>query len=865
MLMKSPVALLFVAIAAAWAGEAASSPSGRVVLPSVASPKHYAIAVVPDADKLVFSASAAIDLDVSRATDTLVLNALDLTFVSAKLDRRSDSPAIAFDAARQTATLKFRSPIPAGRHRLSIAYRGKIGQQGAGLFALDYKGTSGPARALFTQLENSDARRFFPCWDEPGRKATFSLTVDVPRGEMAVSNMPIANVGKLADGAERVQFATTPPMSTYLVFLAVGDFERVSQTVDGIDVGVIVKRGDADKAGFALDAATHLLPYYHAYFASKFPLPKLDLVTAPGTAQFFGAMENWGAILFYEKPLMIDPGYSTEADKRAAYIDIAHEISHQWFGDLVTMQWWDDLWLNEGFASWMELKATDKFHPEWHVWLDALEAKERAMRVDAKAGTHPIIQPIRDVLDANSAFDEITYQKGESVVRMLENYAGQTAFQDGVRAYIKAHAFGNTTTEDLWRALDKSSATPLSPVAHDFTLQAGVPLLRVSRDGGALKITTDRFTSDGMGAGEGDWSIPVRVKEISSSREWRPVVSRQAPAEIDGVQDAIVNAGQYGYFRTLYSADLLRPILADFDLLPAEDQLGLVNDLCALGFAGYEPLTDFLELAQKANGHTDPAVLTTLVSRLKTIDGLYADGPQRLKFRQFANGLLLPIFEDVGWTPTAGEPQATSFLRAALFATLSQFGNSVVIDGARQRFAASLKDPSVLTGDLHHNVIRIVAEHADANTWDTLRDLAAKASNSLEQRDIYSQLGRTFDPQLAARTMDLALGDDAPRKFRLLFIQSVALDHPDLALDFATRHWDKISEIVDADSRDEFVPDLLVNASDRNLIARLKAFASANIPAGADQEAIKIEATIAENADIREKRLSGVDRWLASR
>ncbi|MDE2163752.1 MAG: M1 family metallopeptidase [Alphaproteobacteria bacterium] len=855
---------LFFGMLVALITQAALAAPDRVVLPDDVTPVHYDLAVVPNAAAKTFTGSVRIAIDVHKATTQVELNAADLAFSHVALSGVASAPKVSYDKDLETATLTFPSAVAPGHYILAINYTGKINDNAAGLFHLDYDTAHGKKRALFTQFENSDARRFVPCWDEPAHKATFTLTATVPADEMAVSNMPVTVRMMLGGGLERVQFAETPEMSSYLLFFGLGDFDRISRKVDGVDIGVIVKHGDLAQAGYALDAAAHILPFYENYFGVKYPLPKLDLIAGPGQSQFFGAMENWGAIFFFERDLLVDPKISTAADKHGVYMVVAHEMAHMWSGDLVTMQWWDGIWLNEGFASWMEYKATNQFNPTWNVWLGAMGAKERAMRVDARAGTHPIIQPIHDVFQANEAFDTITYSKGMSVIRMLENYVGDDAWRDGMRAYIKKYAYSNAVTDDLWAEIDKTSKTPITDIAHEFTLQAGVPLIRVAATASGIRLTQDRFAVDDSGKAPTTWQVPVVEKSLGAKHEWRGLVVRGKPIDIAEAKGAvpIVNAGQAGYFRTLYDQTLAAKLAAHFRALQPIDQLGLLNDEKALGYAGYQPITDVLALIGQARAGMNPSVLADVAEQVSGVDALYRDLPGRAAFRAYGLRVLQPLFAAVGWTPRAGEDANMPMLRSELLAALSQLDDPSVIAAARARFATYLKNPGGLTGDLRSSVLSIVAEHADATTWEQLHTLAMNTQSSLEKRQYYRLLGSVHDRTLAARALDIALTDEAPVTMRPAIVASVAVYHPKMALDFAAAHVDAINAALEPDSRNEFAPELASNSYDPAIIPKLQAYADAHISTTARSPTVRAVATITYAAMVRAKRLPAIDAWL---
>ncbi|HEX7886180.1 MAG TPA: M1 family metallopeptidase [Phenylobacterium sp.] len=835
----------------------------RIVLPTDVRPDRYDIYVAPDAANLKFTGKAKIDLTIVRSTDRIVLNAADLVFGRVSLSGQSAAPKIVLDAEQQTAAFVFPRALATGKHTLSIDYTGKIYQQASGLFALDYEDANGTRhRALFTQFENSDARRFAPMWDEPGVKAVFSLTLDAPRGQMAVSNMPVANAPSADGDHRRVRFADSPKMSSYLLFMALGDFERIHRQVGKTDVGVIVRKGDAAKGEFALDAAAKLLPYYDAWFGTPYPLPKLDLVAGPGNSQFFAAMENWGAIFYFDYALLIDPKLSTEADKQNVFIVVAHEMAHQWFGDLVTMAWWDDLWLNEGFASWMENKATDHFHPEWKVWLSTQEGQQSAMRLDSRAGSHPVIAEIPDVFAAANAFDAITYQKGQAAIRMLETYVGEDAFRTGVRAYVRDHAYRNAVSDDLWSALDKAApGKRVVDVAHDFLLQPGVPLIRAEAVAGGVSLEQERFGVDESQRRPQSWRTPVNVE--AANGRWLEVVSAAAPKTVPAAAPAVINAGQTGYFRSAYSPELWAKLAPSFAGLSSADQLGLLYDSRALGEAGLAPMSDFLALAKNAPADADPVVLDALSSQLAALDNLYGGRDGQAAYRVFARARLVPVAARLGWDATPGESDNTAVTRRNVLSQLGHLGDAATIAEARRRFDVWLKDPSTLTGAARRTVLSIVAANADDAAWEAIHAQAKASKDPTDRARLYGYLGASNNPALADRTLALALSGEPRPTEAPGIIASVAKPFPDKAYDFAMANREKLESFLEPTSRISYFTGLATGSRDPAMLGKL-AELKATIPASTRGEVEKAEAAVRYRLSVIDARVPEMDRWLSA-
>ncbi len=493
-------------------------------LPKTIVPISYDIQLKPNIEKRTFTGSETVTLDVRKSTKTIILNANAIEIASAKLlgpNGQAERAAITTDPRQQIATLTFPKEIGLGTHQLSLDFSGTINQAGQGLFYTTYQeeGTGVKKTMLATQMEATDARRLFPCWDEPAFRAKFRLTITIPANFTAVSNMPVERETNTSDGKE-VHFAETPPMSSYLVVFCAGELDVIYGEAEGVKIGIVTTKGKAETGRYALDSAEKILRYFNEYFGIKYPLPKLDLIAVPGGIG--GAMENWGGIVFYESILLFDPAKSSELTKQHVFQMMAHEIAHQWFGDLVTMAWWDNLWLNEGFASWMGTKCSDHFNPQWQIWLRANAEKQQAMALDALSSTHPIQQAVKSETEADSSFDDITYKKGQAFLRMLENYLGEEDFRAGLRTYMQAHKFSNSTTADLWSALGEASKKPVSALAASWTEQPGLPVVSLGPGKSGLTIRQERFTVHQKNPKPLEWKIPLAWRDAQTATSTPP-------------------------------------------------------------------------------------------------------------------------------------------------------------------------------------------------------------------------------------------------------------------------------------------------------------------------------------------------------
>jgi len=865
------------AAVAVQAAAAAPLPATPPQLPRGILPLHYDVSVVPHAAELRFEGRVVVTIVVRAATRRVTLNAVGLTFESVRLvgtapgSRELAPVGTALDVPTGTATFSFARRIQPGTYRLTLEYNAGIGTQPEGLFAIDYGSGAAARRAIFTQLEPASARRFLPSWDEPAYKATFTLDATVPAAQMAISNMPMITSEPLAGGLRRVRFAASPKMSTYLLFLGVGDFERVTTREGATEVGIVMRKGVAEQAGFALDSTASILRDYNDYFALPYPLPKLDNVASPGQSEFFGAMENWGAIYTFEKSLLFDPSIGTQSDRQRIFSFAAHEIAHQWFGDLVTMRWWNDLWLNESFATWIGQRETLQRHPEWNTELTSVRRRNEAMELDAYRATHPIVSKVDTVDQISQSFDAITYAKGAALIRMVEAYVGADTWREGVRRYMKAHAYGNSRTDDLWQAIEAAAGKPIGDVTRDFTHQPGVPMLRV--DGGScndgkttLSIEQGEFSNDRPGKAAQRWRVPVIARIPGFAPATTLVADGKTELVLTGCGPVVVNAGQTGYFRTWY-APAQRSALRDaFTTLDAIDQLGAMEDLWALALAGQVPMSEALELVSRTPVDADPTLWGSITERLGSVDSLYREEPARqAPWRSYAIARLAPVLARVGWQERTDEPPPVTVLRTELIETLASLGDRTTIVEARRRYTARESDPTAYPPALRKLILAVVARHADAATWDALRASARTEPSPVLQDNLYHLLASARDETLARRALDIAISDEPGATIASAMVSDVAEEHPDLAFGFALAHVDRLNARLSESVRPRFYPGLATTSNDPGMVGKIDRFAKASIPPGSRRSADRAMAQVGFRADVVRQRLPEIDAWLRAR
>ena len=785
----------------------------KPTLPSNVKPLRYTLRIEPDLHSFTFAGEETIEVEVLESTSSLTLHSVEIEIASCQLTLQDNTTLhpedTTFDERRQTVSFGFESPLPKGPARLDIRFVGQINDRLRGFYRSHYSDPEGRERYLATtQFEATDARRAFPCWDEPAVKATFDLTLVIPSELVAISNMPVAAEREVRPGLKEVRFAETPAMSSYLLAFVIGDLASMEQRADdGTLVRVWATRGKEEHCRFALETAVKLLAYFNDYFGIPYPLPKLDHIAIPDFAA--GAMENWGAITYRETVLLVDPLNTSAGTRNAVAAVIAHEMAHMWFGDLVTMAWWNDLWLNESFASWMGDKAVDYLHPEWEMWTQFLAGDTtRGLSLDGLKSSHPIEQKVDDPAEIGQLFDAISYSKGASIIRMLEHFLGAETFRQGLHLYLSRHKYGNARTQDLWDVLGETSEQPVTAMMDTWVKQTGYPMLEVGvsrqQDSIDVSLRQKRFTYESiLGGAEADgrlWQVPVSVRTASDAHpvsilmDGPQTQARLHPPSYGSADEWIkVNPLQNGFYRVKYPEAELEQLVPPIRglVLPPTDRLGIQNDAYALTRAGFMPASQFLAIAEAYENETDASVCADLAESLRGLDMLLWGETYYARFQALARDIFRPIGERIGWDPRSGEGHLDALLRGTALMQLGVYEDDDALREAWSRFAQYVQDPARVAPDIRRVVLSLAAKRGDRSTYEAIWELHGRAALQEEKMRLLAALGHFRQPELLEEALERSLSDEVRMHETIPVVVSVAANRHgrDLAWAFVKDNW----------------------------------------------------------------------------
>ncbi len=776
-------------------------------LPRSVVPRHYELTLAPDLDASRFDGVETVTVDVLEPVGEIVLNAADLEIQRAVL--RSGQAELAadvhLDAERERATIALQGTAEAGEWQLELRFTGVLNDKLAGFYRSTYTDMDGVERVIATtQFESTDARRAFPCWDEPDFKAVFGVTLVVQDGLVAISNGPVVRETPM-EGKRAVTFADTMPMSTYLVAFVVGPLELTHPVdVDGTPLRVAYVPGKAHLTGFALEVGAHSLRFFTDYFGIPYPAEKLDLIALPDFA--FGAMENLGAVTFRETALLVDPETASRLDHERVADVVAHEIAHMWFGDLVTMKWWNGIWLNEAFATFMELLAVDAFRPEWERWVSFSTGRASAMNTDGMRATRPVEFPVAAPEEAEGMFDVLTYQKGASVVRMLEQFLGSEAFRSGIRLYMQQHAYGNTETTDLWDAIEEATGEPVRSAMDSWIFQGGHPILTVdNNDGGGSGVVLSQRRFRYLAApddADASWQVPVILRaSVDGTVATRKLLLTDQAAVLDfggaKLDWLVANAGGSGFYRTRYAPEQLRALTSDLAApqLTAVERFNLVSDTWAAVLAGLAPVHDFIDLVRLFGDETDPTVWAAILGPFTLIERGLSDA-HRPALQGFVRQLVGPAFERLGWTSEPGESEKTPTLRALLLERLATLGvDPTVQRRAVELHASYLEDRGAVDPDIVPAIIRITAETGGETEYHQFLERYRQPATPQEEVRYLMALAAFDNEALLRRTLELAETDVRTQNAPFLINAALANRvHGAKAWEWLTQRWQSLLE-----------------------------------------------------------------------
>ena len=811
-------------------------------LPRDVRPDRYDIVIEPDLGAARFVGEVRIEATVHAPIDSVTLNAAELECSDAALSQGSttSSAEISFDPETERMTLRPADgrQLEPGDLRISCTFAGELNDQLRGFYRSTFVDEAGETRTIATtQFESTNARRAFPCFDEPDLKAVFGVTMIVPADLMAVSCGEVVSSEILADGRRRDTFADTMQMSTYLMAFIVGDLEATEPIdVGGVPLRIVHVRGKSALTGFGLEAGAFALAWLVDYYGIPYPGTKVDLIAVPDFA--FGAMENMGAITFRETLLLADPQKATTAELLRIVDVVAHELAHMWFGNLVTMDWWNGIWLKEAFATFMQVATTDAFRPEWKRWDEFSIERGAAFDVDALSTTRPIEYEVVSPADAEGMYDVLTYEKGAAVVRMLEQYLGPDRFAAGVQHYLERHSYANTTTTDLWDALETSSGEPVRSVMDGWIFTGGYPIVSVEPHPSGLTLSQHRFVYGTES--EGLWSVPVMVRArlVDGSSAERRLLLTDAAATVDlggGVEWAVVNAGGHGYYRVRYGTDLLAAVARQaLEVLEPIERYGLVDDTYAAVVAGDASAAEFIGLVTDLGSETDLHVWQRMIGGLKGLHAI-AEPDGRETLAVLIRDLATTALGVLGFEPQPGEPDLDRELRGVLFEAAGGRGRDELVRArARELFETAVDSRAAVEPNLAAAAVQVAAAAGDETDYERMLELYRSADTPQSELRYVQSLLLFEDPTLFKRTLELFAAEvrtqNAPY---LLGAAMTHLDHGPMAWAFVRDRWDELTDRFPQNSISRMVGGIR-GLHTRALAAEVEAFFSEHeVPQGA--------------------------------
>ena len=763
-------------------------------------PINYELTFEPDLKKFTFDGTESISVDCKKPINTITMNCAELKIKSCQVKSAGKIIKSTPKTNEKNEELQIRlGEKIKGKVTINLEFQGILNDRLLGFYRSQYKQGGKTKYLATTQFEAADARRAFPCWDEPEAKASFEISIIADNKLTAISNMPIKSKKKV--GSKTIyKFGKTPVVSTYLIYLGVGDFEYLTGKIGKTQIRVVTTKGNKSKGKFSLELGKKLLASYEKYFGIKFPLPKLDLIAIPDFAA--GAMENWGAITFRETILLYDPKTSSTKTKQYIAEVISHEIAHMWFGNLVTMKWWNDLWLNESFATFMATKFVDKFYPEWDLWNQFVEdAMNNAMGLDSLKTTHPIDVKVNSPVEIREIFDAISYDKGGCVLRMLEHYVGETNFRKGLKRYLSDFKYKNAEGQDLWNAIGKASKMSVTSMINTWLKQPGFPLVEIKQDGNILKLKQKRYLLEpDKKFGKGLWSIPLSLgleNEISKKLFSKKSMSVKLPKNTIGF---VANYGRKGFCRVKYDEGILLDLkmLVDEKRIPAIDRWAIQNDLFSFCVLGDEQVRNYLDFSDAYFDEDSYLVSVNVAHNLASLYFRTFNEKFTEEIRDYAINYFRKILFNIGWDPRKSDKHTDALLRVFVISTLGKMNDEEVTEEALRRYKKFLKSPNSLSPDLVEPICSIAAWNGNAKTYAELKKLYNNAKTMEEKLRFLGAMSGFQDKKLLLKSLDFSQTSEVrSQNMRVPIMKVAANPYGDKVLwPWLKKNWKKLNKKV---------------------------------------------------------------------